>query len=104
MGGTKLIPQFVCTYYLGLLPKVHSTFLSIQIQDSTPVEREFFFGVPAPGLKTGVSIYSGDVASDHSTKERNTPTRARFCVGYQTHYFDHCQNMSLYHSRWDSRW
>ena len=39
----KLIPQFVCTYYLGLLPKVHSTILSIQIQDtcSPPVERFF---------------------------------------------------------------
>ena len=46
----KLIPQFVCTYYLGLLPKVHFTILSIQIQDSPPVERNFFFGVPAPGL------------------------------------------------------
>ena len=46
----KLILQFVCTYYLGLLPKVHPTILSIQIQDSPPVERECFFGVPAPGL------------------------------------------------------
>ena len=51
MGCTKkLIPQFVCTYYLGLLPKVHSTIPSIQIQDSPPVERNFFFCVPVPGL------------------------------------------------------
>ena len=41
----KLIPQFACTYYRGLLPKVHSTILSIQIQDSPPVER--IFCVPA---------------------------------------------------------
>ena len=27
------------TYYLGLLPKVHSTILSIQIVDTTPVEQ-----------------------------------------------------------------
>ena len=51
MGCTKkLIPQFLYTYYLGLLLKVHSTILSIQIQDSPPVERKTFFGVPAPGL------------------------------------------------------
>ena len=40
MGYTKkMIPQFVCTYYLGLLPKIRSTILSIQIVDTTPVER-----------------------------------------------------------------
>ena len=32
------------------MPEVHSTILSIQIQDSLPVERKYFFGVPAPGL------------------------------------------------------
>ena len=51
MGCTKkLILQFVCTYYLGLLPKVHSTILSNQIQDSPPVEQKCFFGIPASGL------------------------------------------------------
>ena len=35
----KLILHFVCTYYLGVLPKVHSIILSIQIIDTTPVER-----------------------------------------------------------------
>ena len=33
------IPQFACTYYLGLLQKVHSTILSIQNVDTTPLER-----------------------------------------------------------------
>ena len=35
----KLIPQFVCTYYLGLLAKVHTTILSIAIVDTKAVER-----------------------------------------------------------------
>ena len=62
MGCTKkkLIPQFVCTYYPGSLPKVYSTILSIQIQDSPPVERKQVFGVPAPGLVTTGQMTNGD--------------------------------------------
>ena len=54
MGCTKkLIPQFVCTYHLWLLPKVHSTILSIQNVDNTPVERTHQIEPlqkPVPGL------------------------------------------------------
>ena len=35
----KLIPQFACTYYLGMFLKVHSTILSSQTLDVVPVER-----------------------------------------------------------------
>ena len=34
----KLIPQFVCIYYLDLILKTHSTTLSSQTVDNTPVE------------------------------------------------------------------
>ena len=49
----KLIPQFACTYYLGVFQRVCSTTLSSQTLDVVTGEQTLFLGVLqelAPGL------------------------------------------------------
>ena len=64
----KLILQFVCPYYLGLLPKVHSTILSIQIADTTPVERTHLIE-PLQNLAPGPNADIQFVSHNNINKE-----------------------------------